>query len=191
MLTAAFIATVAYFSFESLKAMGLRAANLLRSSWVVGFALAVAALAIMVAARLHTLRMPGDPIQFLQTYAAYIVWSFVQQFLLQSIFLSRLLRLVPNPTAAAILAALIFAVAHLPNPVLTPITLILGLGACLVFLNYRNLYSIALAHAILGVSIAMTVPGPVDHNMRVGLSYLTYSHRTVASRHTPVSSTQP
>jgi hypothetical protein len=29
-------------------------------------------------------------------------------------------------------------------------------------------------HAILGICVALTVPGPVDHNMRVGLGYLTY-----------------
>ena len=32
-----------------------------------------------------------------------------------------------------------------------------------------------MAHAILGITIAITVPGPVDHNMRVGLGYLTYN----------------
>jgi hypothetical protein len=32
-----------------------------------------------------------------------------------------------------------------------------------------------LAHAILGITVAMTVPGTVDHNMRVGLGYLRYS----------------
>ena len=44
----------------------------------------------------------------------------------------------------------------------------------MLFLRYRNLYPLAISHAILGISIAITVPGPVDHNMRVGLGYLTY-----------------
>jgi len=115
----------------------------------------------------------------------------VQQFLLQSIFLARLLRLLPNANSAVLLSALIFSVAHLPNPILTPVTLILGVAACLVFLHYRNLFAVALAHAILGISIAITVPGPVDHNMRVGLSYLAYSDKSVASKHSPALSPQP
>jgi membrane protease YdiL (CAAX protease family) len=78
--------------------------------------------------------------------------------------------------SAALLAAVLFALAHLPNPILTPITLFWGFAACLLFLHYRNLYPLAMAHAIVGIAIAITVPGPVVHNMRVGLGYLTY-HR--------------
>ena len=53
-------------------------------------------------------------------------------------------------------------------------TLLWGLTACFVFLRLRNLYPLAMAHAIFGISIAITIPGPVVHNMRVGLGYFTY-----------------
>jgi hypothetical protein len=39
-----------------------------------------------------------------------------------------------------------------------------------------------MAHAIMGIAIAITIPGPVDHNMRVGLGYLTYHHPTRLSQ---------
>lgn len=175
-LAAAFIVVVTWASSDDRKAMGLRAANLLRSSWVVAVALGVAAVAFAVSARLHTLRLPAGPVQFVGPYVGYAIWSFGQQFLLQAVFLSRLLRLTRKPILAAITAAVIFSAAHLPNPILAPVTLLLGLAACLIFLRYRNLYSLALAHAIIGVTIATTVPGPVSHNMRVGLSYLVYRH---------------
>ena len=71
-------------------------------------------------------------------------------------------------------AAALFAIAHLPNPLLTVVTVLWGATACLLYLRYRNLYPLMIAHAILGIAIAITVPGPVDHNMRVGLGYLTY-----------------
>jgi hypothetical protein len=189
-VAAAFIVAITCLSFDGRKAMGLRTANFFRSLWVVGVALAAAAVAVGVAAKLHTLRMPPGPVEFVKTYVAYAIWSFVQQFLLQAVFLARLLRLLPNSAAAAVTAAAIFAIAHLPNPILAPLTLILGLAACFVFLHYRNLYSVALAHAIFGISIAMTIPGPVVHNMRVGLSYLAYRQRPVASQ-TPAHSPQP
>jgi membrane protease YdiL (CAAX protease family) len=108
------------------------------------------------------------------TFGGYTVWSFVQQFLLQGYFLYRLLRLLPRPEWAVLVAAGIFSAAHLPNPILTPITLIWGLTACIVFLRYRNVYPLAAAHAILGITVAITIPGPMMHNMRVGLGYLTY-----------------
>jgi len=190
-VAAIFIAAVAYRSFESLKAMGLHAVNLLRSLWVVGAALVMAALAVIAAQRLHTLHMPGNPVLFVETYAGYAVWACAQQFLLQSIFLARLLRLVPSTNAAALLSALIFAVAHLPNPILTVITLILGLASCLLFLQYRNLYALAMAHAILGIAIAVTIPGYVIHNMRVGLGYLTYVRRPVTLAQSPHRLAQP
>jgi|HubBroStandDraft_1064217.scaffolds.fasta_scaffold30065_2 hypothetical protein len=177
---AAVIAFTCVF-FDGAKAMGLRGANFLRSIWVVAAALLIAAIAVAIAARLHTLLLQSGPIAFIKAYFAYAIWAFAQQFLLQSFFLLRCLRLFPSPRTAAIAAAAIFALAHLPNPILTPITLVWGIAACFLFLRYRNLFPLAIAHAIFGITIAITVPGYVDHNMRVGLSYLTYSrhaHRT-------------
>ena len=75
-----------------------------------------------------------------------------------------------------------FSLAHLPNPILTVITIFWGLASCLYFLRYRNLYALVVAHTILGIAVAISVPGPVIHNMRVGLGYLTYS---LASRPSP------
>jgi membrane protease YdiL (CAAX protease family) len=171
-------ASVVFFtcvSFDGVRAMGLRPASWLRSMWVVPIALLIAGIAVAVAAAMHTLRNPHGVLPFIAAYWAYALWAFAQQFLLQSFFLLRFLRLFPTARAAAIAAAAIFALAHLPNPILTPITFVWGLAACLIFLRRRNLYPLALAHAIFGITIAIAVPGPVDHNMRVGWSYLTYS----------------
>lgn len=188
-VAAASIAYVAWLSFEGLRPMGICSQNLWNSLWGVAVALAVAMAAVALAGRLHTLHMPPTPTMFLRRYGAYAIWAAVQQLILQCFFLSRSLRLLPNATAAATLAAVLFAVAHLPNPVLTLVTLIFGLASCLFFLRYRNLWPLALAHAILGICIAITIPGPVDHNMRVGISYLTYVDRSVL--HKAVASPKP
>jgi membrane protease YdiL (CAAX protease family) len=177
------LALIVWRSFDGWQEMGFRAANLGRSLWIAAAALVLAAVAIAVAARMHTLLVPNGVLAFLVTYCAYAVWSGVQQFLLQGVFLLRFLRLIPRPWAAALTAAALFATAHLPNPVLIPITFIWGFAACLLFLRYRNIYPLMIAHAILGITVAMTIPGPVVHNMRVGLGYLRYDphhhvHRT-------------
>lgn len=177
------VIVITCISFDGWRAMGFRAANFGRSLWIVAAALVLAAVAIAVAARMHTLLLPGGAVAFLVTYWAYAIWTGVQQFLLQGVFLLRFLRLIPRPAAAAFTASALFAVAHLPNPILTPITFVWGFVACLLFLPYRNIYPLMIAHAILGITVAITVPGPVDHNMRVGLGYLTYDphmhvHRT-------------
>jgi hypothetical protein len=187
-IAAAAIAIIACASFDGLKAMGLTTTNFFRSLWVLGAALLVAALAIFAAIELHTQHLPeGGPLAFIKIYWEYALWACVQQFLLLGFFLPRFLRLMPGTNSAAILAACLFALAHLPNPILTPITLIWGLVACLLFLHYHNLYPLAMAHAIVGISIAISVPAPVDHNMRVGLGYLTYRQHT----HNPARLQQP
>lgn len=176
-VAAAAVVAIVYTSFEGAKSMGLRITNLLRSLWIVLAALVLAVIAIVVAARFGTLRLPSGVAAFIATYCAYSIWSGVQQFLLQGFFLLRFLRIMPNRYYAALTAASLFALAHLPNPILAPVTLLWGFAACLLFLRYRNLYPLAIAHAILGITVAMTIPGHIDHNMRVGLGYLTYGHR--------------
>jgi hypothetical protein len=174
------------FSFPGWAAMGFRRGGLLASMWVVFAALILAIGATLVARHLNTLRHPLGPRGWLLTFGGYTVWSFVQQFMLQGYFLFRLLRIVPRREGAALAAAAIFAAAHLPNPILTPITLVWGVCACFVFLRCRNVYPLAMAHAILGITVAVTIPGPVVHNMRVGLGYLRY-HARASSMDGPVS----
>lgn len=173
-VAAACVVVCTCISWDGLAAMGLRSTNFFRSLWVAGAALLLAGGAVVAAGQLHTLRLPATPLQFAKTYWAYAVWACVQQFLLQCFFLLRFMRLLPGARSAAVAAAMIFAVAHLPSPILTAVTLLWGLAACFLFLRYRNLFPLALAHAILGITVAITIPGPLDHNMRVGLGYLRY-----------------
>lgn len=154
--------------------MGLRPARPFRSLWIVFVALGAAAIAVLVASHVGTLAWPGGISAFAHRYAGYAIWAAGQQVLLQDFFLLRLLRLLPSRRTAVLTATAIFSLAHLPNPILTVVTLVWGLASCLLFLHYRNLYPLAIAHAVLGIAIGMTVPGPVIRNMRVGLGYLTY-----------------
>jgi membrane protease YdiL (CAAX protease family) len=168
-----FVYTIAS-SFPGWRAMGCRSAGFWRSMWVVGAALLLAAAAAMFASSQHTLHHPTGLVQWVLAFGGYSIWSLAQQFLLQGYFLARLVRLVPSATLAAVTSAVIFSAAHLPNPILTLLTLCWGLTACLVFLKTRNIWPLAIAHAIFGISVAITVPATTLHNMRVGLGYLNY-----------------
>jgi membrane protease YdiL (CAAX protease family) len=173
-VAATFVVAATWLSFPGWKAMGFGIVNLARSMWLVAVALLAAAVAMDVAGRMHTLHSPGGFTMFFDRYAGYMIFAIVQQALLQSYFLLHFLRLTRRPQTAALAAAAIFSLAHLPNPILTVCTFVWGLAACLFFLRYRNLYSLSIAHAILGITLAICVPGPVIRNMRVGLGYLTY-----------------
>ena len=171
--SAAWIVASTWWSFPGWAALGFRRGGFVASLWVVGAAGVLSAIAVTVAIHLHTLRVPHTALGWVLAWGGYIVWSFVQQFLLQGYFLFRFLKVMRREWAA-VAAAGIFAAAHVPNPLLVTVTLAWGLVACFVFLRCRNVYPLMITHAILGVSLAITVPGPVVHNMRVGLGYLQY-----------------
>jgi membrane protease YdiL (CAAX protease family) len=190
-LAAVVIATIFWISFTTAQSMGLRTANFLRSLWIVAVALVISAISIALAIHFQTLHPVHGPVAFFKRYWGYALWSFVQQLLLQDFFLRRLRLLLPSAGLAAFTAAAIFSIAHIPSPVLTTVTFIMGLAACLLFLRYRNLYPLAIAHAILGITLAITLPNTLLHNMRVGLGYLTYTqhHHTQRSHSDQVAST--
>jgi membrane protease YdiL (CAAX protease family) len=160
------------------KTLGLTGQNFLSSLWIVGVAALLAVISMAVAWRLHTLRFHFEQIPFNFRFTGYAVWALVQQFLLQDFFLLRLLRLVRTRWLAVVLAALLFALAHIPNPLLVTLTLVWGLAACVLFLRYRNLYTLGIAHAILGICVAVTVPNHIQRHMRVGIGYLRYHPHT-------------
>lgn len=176
-LAFAWIIATSWTSREGLTMLGLGLKGFLPSLWIVGAAIMLSALAILVAWRMHSLHPLHGQTPILLHGWGYIVWSIMQQFLLQSYFLLRLSRLLPGKIAPILAAAGIFSLAHLPNPILTPITLVWGVIACVLFLRYRNIYALGIAHGIMGLCIAITVPNSLHRHMRVGLGYLNYHPR--------------
>jgi hypothetical protein len=43
-----------------------------------------------------------------------------------------------------------------------------------MFRRYRNIYPLAIVHAMLGLTVAITTPDSLLHHMRVGIGYLRY-----------------
>jgi membrane protease YdiL (CAAX protease family) len=173
------LAAILALSFRSCDKLGLRRTNLLRSLWIAVVALVFAAALIVAAAYMHTLHAPHSASRFIARFWGYALWAFVQQILLQDLFLRRLLILIPSkPRIAALVAATLFALAHLPNPILTPLTFVWGYLSCLFFLRYGNIIPLAIAHAAFGITLAITIPSPLIRNMRVGLGFLEYAQHS-------------
>jgi membrane protease YdiL (CAAX protease family) len=170
----AWIAITAILRRKEHETHGLGFRGLLPSLWIVAAAIFFALAGIALAKHLHTLHKLYGPMPVLTHVLGYALWALMQQFILQIYVLLRLLRLGMNRTPAIALAAVLFAAAHIPNPVLVALTLAWGAVSCLLFLRYRNLYTLALAHGILGMTLAVTVPNHINHHMRVGLGYLEY-----------------
>ena len=105
----------------------------------------------------------------------YAIWALAQEFILQSFIYVRL-ESVFGARRAVLYASLLFAVAHIPSPLLTILSLLGALFFCEMFRRYRNLYPIGLVHGALGLSIAASLPDSLLHHMRVGIGYLMYHH---------------
>jgi membrane protease YdiL (CAAX protease family) len=86
---------------------------------------------------------------------------------------------VLNTEAAIAFAAVLFAMAHLPNVALTVATLIWGAISCALFRRYRSLIVLGIAQGVLGLTFAVCVPDIYLHHMRVGLGYWHYHPQVV------------
>jgi len=151
--------------------LGLSGRGLVSALWIVPAAVAVAFLGVLIARAAGTYHplYHGD----LAHAGGYVLWTIYQQFLLQDYFMPRLTRILSSDAAVAV-AAILFAVAHLPNIPLTIATLVWGAVSCALFRRYRSLWILGLTQGLLGLCFAVCVPDTMHHHMRVGLGYFHY-----------------
>lgn len=101
----------------------------------------------------------------------YALWATIQEFILNGYFFSTFEELLPRSRDAVIAAVAAFTLAHIPNPVLLAGTLLASTFFVLVFRRFRNIYPLGIAHALLGLTLALTIPDAWIRHMRVGISY--------------------
>lgn len=106
---------------------------------------------------------------------SYVVWAVIQQWIQQKFFFTRFEELFHRGLMASFITALLFAVAHIPNPVLVPVTLIGGWLTSELYRRYRSVLPLGIGHGLIGLALAVSVPDHLQHHMRVGLSYLQYA----------------
>jgi len=138
---------------------------------VFGLGFSVAAL-MFLGTHLAGGQIPANP-TFPNWHMAwkYVLWALLQQFLLQSFFFARFEELFGSEGAVWITGTL-FALAHLPNLILTSCTVFSGLLFCELFRRYRSIYPLGIIHAALGLTLSATVPEFLLQHMRVGIGYL-------------------
>jgi hypothetical protein len=154
--------------------LGLDPAAIRRGWWIAPIGAAIAALILLAAWRGHTLRPPVGGMAACIGVALSLIWAFAQQFLAQSFFFLHFEYLLRSGRRAVIATALLFSSAHIPNPVLVPVTLAGGLILSELFRRNRTLYLLAVAHALVALALAISVPEIVLHDMRVGIGYLRF-----------------
>lgn len=156
------------------RALGLGTSGFTGALIVVPLAAVVSAMVLLLAAYMGTLRPLYGASSVFAHMLAYGVWALEQEFILNSFFYNRLEAAIGPTRGAALLAALLFSMAHIPNPVLVPVTFVGGLLLVEAFRRWRNIYPLAIAHAMLGLTLAVSIPDPVMRHMRVGLAFLRF-----------------
>ncbi len=156
---------------DSPKSLGWRADNLRQAGRdaAIFFAVAIAIVLAIAWAR-------GIPKHLVWQAVAEHLWTYfafclLQQVALNSLINNRLISLTSRPWLSSLLAGLIFASAHLPNPVLVPITLVGGVAMAWIFRRNRNVLTLALGQALVGSMLIWAFPGAWIHHLRVGPGY--------------------
>jgi len=155
------------FSFREL---GLEGSS--RGTGVMFVSAALIVIALVIAGFILAKIGPSHPFSAKRSIL-YAIWALLQEFILQSFFYLRLESLFGGRRAVWV-AALLFALPHIPSPILTALSFVGGLYFCELFRRHRNLYPLGLVHAAIGLTIAASLPDRLLHHMRVGIGYLAY-----------------
>jgi CAAX prenyl protease-like protein len=135
-----------------LRQWGFTRAGLLESFRAsTAFVLLAGGIMALIAARNGALRLHPNMLPLVVLYPA---WGLAQQFLVQGLLVRALAaesRSILSSTSVTVLAALLFAVVHLPDLTLMAGTFLLGLVFTPIYLRWRNLWPLGLFHGWLGV----------------------------------------
>ena len=166
------LVTILLFAFDgrySRNDMGLVIPSFHAIEWTLGLGFLMAVSLPLIASLAGLKASPTHALP-LRTALQYSLWAFVQQFILQSFFYVRMETLLGSRRAVFATTAL-FALAHLPNAILTVVTIVAGLFFCEMFRRYRNIFPLGAVHAALGLTAAASFSDSLLHHMRVGIGY--------------------
>jgi len=152
--------------------LGWRADNLWPATKQAVAVFAGLAAALMISGSiLGTLQ--GFPLSLMSArrLGLYFAFCLLQQVALQSFLNNRAMSLIPRRWGSSILTGGIFAIAHWPNPVLVPTTLVGGTLLAWLFARHRNVLPLAVGQALLGSLVWICFPVEWHHRMRVGPGY--------------------
>ena len=105
------------------------------------------------------------------SFGGYVIWCSLQQYLTQSYFHRRLMKVIRTPHVSSLVIGLMFAGAHIPNPVLMVATFVGGFIFAEIFIRHPNIWPLAFVQAVAGFLIGALSPPWIIHSMRVGPGY--------------------
>lgn len=165
---------------DTLATVGIQPQDFSQAKWIALFTLcgAVVVVGIGLLMDSHLLEQHDFGKRYQRKLCEYTWNGFFQQLILQGYFTNRFAAVLKTARgerrgAVVLASGLLFGVIHLPNPILTVITPFVGALSAYWFLKSRNLYLLAVAHAVLGTTLQYFIAAQLfEHPMRVGPHFL-------------------
>lgn len=155
---------------ESARDLGFRSDNLVRALRLLIWPTLIAIIIIFVVGWYLT-GPPSLPRLLRPRLLVVPAWALFQQYALQGFINRRAQVAFGKGVVSVLLVAVVFAVLHLPNPVLSMLTLLGGLIWATVYQREANLFALAASHTVASISLAIALPLTVINGLRVGFKY--------------------